>query len=279
MRYSLLLLAVAATRTAQDAATVPNVKFINFPHSPLEFVPSSSAEFARILSDFAGPVPLLTIEKLAPFPVILKNTGNANIRAVTVVWTASDNLPMTFEFEVKPEGVPPGDMVLMAPLSGLSIHIRANTPAKQPEEGSYSRPSLQALPQLEQTIRQFLDRYGQSEEISITLDSVIFWDNTFAGPDGAGKFDEENRFRRLTRELVAGLLVRAPSERGAFLQQILDDPDAQNASATAEAGQRYRVAQMLMSVVAEPPNDEDLVRRSLSFLVSNDSQELRRRQP
>jgi hypothetical protein len=32
----------------------------------------------------------------------------------------------------------------------------------------------------------FVNRHAQASEVSITLDSVIFRDNTFVGPDHAG---------------------------------------------------------------------------------------------
>ena len=59
-------------------------------------------------------------------------------------------------------------------------------------------------------------------EVSISLDSVIFRDNTFIEPDHAGKFEEENRERRIKQELVAELLNQASSGRSALkmLQQL-----------------------------------------------------------
>ena len=257
-------------------SAIPSVTLLNFPKSPFELISGSSPQFTELLTDFAGPDAVSGVRAVTPYLVIVKNNSTTTARSLTVIWAtvnaSGQPRQTTVQYEVKP-GISPGEMALMAPISGLCLYM-ANSATDQ--NAAHSKPpTLRNTPLLNDTMANFLRNYTQGPEVSISLDSVVFRDNTFLGPDHAGKFEEENRERRIKREIVTELLHRAPSERSAYLRETIDDPQSQNALADSELGQRHRIAEMLLPATA-PGRDEALFRRSMENILNDEAHPLRR---
>ena len=104
---------------------------------------------------------------------------------------------------------------------------------------------------------------------------MIFRDHTFGGPDHAGKFEEENRERQITREIVTELLNRVPSERSAYLNTIIDNPQSNDSLAVPEFDQRQWTASRFQG--AADRGDEGLFRRSMENILNDEVRPLRRR--
>jgi hypothetical protein len=112
----------------------------------------------------------------------------------------------------------------------------------------------------------------------MSLDSVIFQDHSYIGPDHSGRITAEITERRIAREMASELLRRPPSDRSTYLKAVIDNPDAQNADATSELGARHRRASSMMDLVTMANDDEGRCRRSLENIIYNDAHELHRRQ-
>lgn len=254
---------------------MPSVTLINFPESPFELISGSSPLFTKLVTDFAGDEAASDLQAVAPYLAIIKNNSTASVRSFTVICnTVSPNGKAerrTVTFEVKP-GVSPGEMVLTAPASGLMLYMSAE-PGNQ--GAGHSGPALRNVSHLNERMANFLRDFTEETKLSLSLDSVIFRDHTFVGPDHAGKFDEENRERQITREIVTELLNRAPSERSAYLNTIIDNPQSSGSLAVSEFDERQRIASRFQGRADR--GDEGLFRRSMENILNDEVRPLRRR--
>lgn len=256
---------------------MPSVTLLNFPESQFEVISGSSPQFTELLTAFAGPDAVSGLRVITPYIVIVKNNSTATARSITVIWTTvnANGQPRqkTVQYVVKP-GISPDEMALMSPISGLCLYMENS--ATDQNAAQSKPPTLRNTPRLSEVMTNFLREFTQGPEVSISLDSVIFRDNTFLGPDHAGKFEEENSERRTKREVVTALLNQAPSERSAYLRRTIDDPHSKDASVTSELGQRHRIAEMLLQATA-PGRDEALFRRSMENILNDEAHPIRRR--
>lgn len=166
-------------------------------------------------------------------------------------------------------GVRAGETVMMAPISGLSLHLVRKE----------SIPKLQNANHLNVAIANLIQSCAEKSEVAVALDSVIFKDNTVIGPDLAGKLDELNSERRILRQLATELLNQPSSERSAYLMAISKDPEAHNALATEPRGQRQRLADMLLGTITVTGSDGDFFRSTTDDILNRKTLELRRRNP
>ena len=270
--FAAILLAGASMCISMRAAQ--EIRFINFPGSEMELIPGYSPEFTQLMTDFAEPDTLSTLSSVMPYLVIVKNNSTAMVRKVTAIWYSGNTNVCTTSLEVKPWGVPPGGSVLLSPCitGGLDTELVAPTP------GSSTRAKLRIGSLFDDAISRFLKEWEKKRDISMSLDSVIFQDHSYIGPDHSGRIAAEITERRINRELASELLRRSPSDRSTYLKAVIDNPDAQNADATSELGARYRTASVLMDEVVTAKDDEGLFRRSLENIIYNDAHELHRRQ-
>jgi hypothetical protein len=87
---------------------------------------------------------------------------------------------------------------------------------------------------------------------------------------------EENNERRIKRELVTELLKQRPHERSAYLKSMIE---IRRSSAISEARQLARIVDLLLDQVNMAQGDEDLFGRSMQNILSDETQELHRRNP
>ena len=139
-------------------------------------------------------------------------------------------------------------------------------------------PILRNVDHLSEAIAEKIPGYGETSEVSISLDSVIFSDNSLVGPDLAGKLNEQNSERRVKRQLASELLERKPSERAAYLTAISNDLEAQQADVRDPRNQRQRWAAAQGTIVATR-GDEDFFRSAMTDIINNQTNELHRRNP
>lgn len=248
----------------------------NFPESSVELIAGSSPQFPQLLANFVGPEAVSTLQPMIPYLVIVENTSTATIRAVTLIWSFVDTnnqaIPITGTHVIKP-GIHPGEMILMAPISGLSISLQQN---QSDQNVARARPTLQNISHLNFAMANFLRNAASRLNFSISVDSIIFEDHTFSGPDHSGMIAEENSERRIKRELVTELLKRQPHERSMYLKSMIE---VGRSSAISEAGQRARIAALLLDHVNMAQGDEDLFLRSMQSILSDETQQLHRRNP
>lgn len=265
---------LAATSMCITMRAAPDIRLINFPGSEMELIPGSSPEFTQLMTDFADPDALSTLSSVMPYLVIVKNNSTATVRSVTAVWYSDHTNTCTTSLEVKPWGVPPGGSVLLSPCiaGGFDTELVAPTP------GSSTRAKLRIGSLFDDAISRFLKECETKRDISMSLDSVIFQDHSYIGPDHSGRITAEITERRIAREMASELLRRPPSDRSTYLKAVIDNPDAQNADATSELGARHRRASSMMDLVTMANDDEGRCRRSLENIIYNDAHELHRRQ-
>lgn len=252
-----------------------SVTLSNFPGSQVELLSGSSPEFAQLLTDFAGPQTVSTLLPITPYLVIAKNTGTATIRSITITWRwhiqGMDQIGgLNSRLDIK-HGCFPGQAVLMGPLSGLSTLL-----VKQINYGSSS--ALQSPSNLNGILDSFLRNLKPASDISIELDSVIFRDHTYVGPDHSGKIGEEQNERRIKYQLAAEVLNLAPSDRMAYLQPIIDAWKRDESTTPVEVADRSGLAQSMKGLVIGAGSDDALFRRSLENIIHDETPELRKRQ-
>lgn len=251
----------------------PSLTFNNFPGSQMELIPGSSPQFLQLLTSFCGPDAVEVLRPMLPYFVMVRNNSSSTVVQVTLrVNVRYDDglvVPNTYSLVIGGSGVAPGESVLMTPISGLSLPIGERA----------SPPTLQNLDQLAEVVAQKIGSYGGTSEVSISLDSVIFSDNTVIGPDVAGKLNEKNSERRVKRQLASELLEQKPSERTAYLTAIINDPAAQQADVTDPRNQRQRWAVAFQGTVAATKGDEDFFRSAMTDIINNETHELHRRSP
>jgi hypothetical protein len=238
----------------------------------IDMISGSSPEFTQNLTDHVGPEAVSVLQPIQPYLVMVRNGGSDRITGLTIRWNLTDNRGQTISntglFEMVGTAAEPGEMVLMAPVSGLSMLMRR---AKE-------RPRLQNTEKLVEVITIKLQHYGKATAVSISLDSVIFDDNTIVGPDVAGKFGEINSERATKRQLATELLKKSPAERSAYLAAITDDSSEPAATAEDVSSQRKRIAYMLQSMI-EASASEEIFRASIDYILNNQTHKLHRRNP
>jgi len=247
---------------AKAMVAAPNITLVNIPGASIELIAGSSERFHQLLADFAGGEAVSVLDPLVPYCVIVKNNSQSTIHSVTVIWKDV----ATSQFSVIGSGVRPGEMVMMAPISGLSLYM-AGEPRK-----------LQNVDRLSVRISNEIERYSQKSEIVISLDSVIFQDDTMIGPDVAGKLEETNSERKIRKQLATELLKRTPAQRASYLEAIKAIPEPE--LATDPLAQQKRLAWMYEWVVnPSTGTDEQLVRHSLEDDINTQTGEIHRRNP
>jgi hypothetical protein len=250
----------------------PTVNLQNFAGSQIELISGSSQQFTQLLIDFAGVNTVSVLKPLLPFSVIVKNNTGSTLESITLLFTLKDQgggvVVDTGQYKVIGSGVRPGEMVLMTPMSGLSKHMLHL-------EGQTS-PKLENTDLLASEVASKAKRYLQRAEVTISLDSVIFQDNTINGPDLAEKHSEMNSERRILREIAGELLNRAPEEQSKYLTTIVNDSRAQAAMAQEPWGQRHRLAGMFLGAIAATRGQPGLFHSSLKDTLQR-NREIRRR--
>ena len=155
----------------------------------------------------------------------------------------------------------------MSPLSGLSLYMG-------PGETS---PRLQNTDRLIQAITSLVQSYSDKSDVSISLDSVIFQDNGMIGPDIAGKLDEINRERRISKQLAKELLHRNASERSAYLTAVSDDLNVRQSLPPEFQGQRKRAVDMFKGIIAATVGYENFFNSAMLDIINKQTEEIYRR--
>jgi hypothetical protein len=76
----------------------------------------------------------------------------------------------------------------MSPISGASLSLKDRSP----------RPQLTNIEDLQMRVADLASNWSSSDKVDFSLDSVMFWDRTYIGPDATGKvarLDREYRPR------------------------------------------------------------------------------------
>ena len=237
----------------------------------MELLPGSSPRFTQLLTDFSGADTVSILQPIVLYSTIIKNNSSSTITSITVRWTSTDYnrfvTSNTGQFEIVGTGVRPGEMVLMSPLSGLSLYMG-------PGETS---PRLQNTDRLIQAITSLVQSYSDKSDVSISLDSVIFQDNGMIGPDIAGKLDEINRERRISKQLAKELLHRNASERSAYLTAVSDDLNVRQSLPPEFQGQRKRAVDMFKGIIAATVGYENFFNSAMLDIINKQTEEIYRR--
>lgn len=239
----------------------PTVEFINFSRSGVDLIPGSPAPQWSAVNAYFGPV-VSVIEPILPYSVAIKNNNDTAVAELVVRWTLTSSAGIkitdTGHFKFVGTHLRTGEMILMAPLSGLSIPMRGRCPNLINTAGLANR--MTALVQ----------KYQSQSQISIALDAIVFGDNSLIGPDLAGNLNVINSERTVKRLVATELLKRAPADRGVCMKSLLAAP---------EAVDLYEVAQMFKRIkdtFDSASLGEDSFRASLEDAISR-AQEIHRR--
>ncbi len=269
--YAFVAFALGAILSTSMSAGTPAIS-VGPSVAGVEMISGSSPEFTQKLTDYVGPEAVSVLHPIQPYLVIVKNGASGRITGLTLRWYLTDNRGQTISntgyFVMVGTAARPGDMVLMSPVSGLSMLMRLDK----------GRPRLLNTERLPQVISNRVQHYEKATTVSISLDSVIFEDNTIVGPDTAGKFGDINSERAITRELATELLKKSPAERSGYLAAITDDLSEPTANPEDVSSQRKRIAGALQSII-ETSATEEMFRNSIDYMLTNQSHELRRRNP
>ncbi len=254
-------------------AAPPSIAVNNFSGSPIEVISSSSPLFMQLLTTFCGSNTVEILRPILPYVVIARNNSSSTIVLITVRVNLEDTngsvVANTYSLAIRGSGTAPGELVLMTPVSGLS----------RPLKHQVWTPSLQNADHLSEVISDKVRRYEEMSAVRISLDSVIFSDDSLIGPDLAGKLTEENTERSARRQLASELLNQKPSERSAYLTTIGSDLQAQQADVTDPRNQRLRWALAFQSTIVATNGDETMFRSTMADIIKNQTNEVRRRNP
>ena len=171
-------------------AAAGQVTLVNIPNSGMEIIRSSSDQFTEIMANYFGLDALSTLDGILPYCLIAKNASSKDMAAIGFTIDRKDATGATtrasqgyFSFVGLP--MRPDDMLLFAPMWGLTVPIRNDV----------HRASLRDQTLLSQAVNHVAKRFEGSTEIAFTLDSIVFHDGSTVGPDTSGLMDEENRSR------------------------------------------------------------------------------------
>jgi len=249
-----------AAATVMNAAT--RVTYVDFPGGEVEMLPGSSEQFTNALTAFAGASTVSLLQPIAPYSVIVKNRSPSALTVIMVRLdlkdTAGGGVRHVAGLQSK---ILPQEMALITPIGGLNIPMR---------------PSLLAPPPIPDhagltvEMAKTSQLYRMQTEVVVSLDSVVFDDGSVIGPDTIHNLERMNLWRDADRSVVTELLKRAPAERFAYLQGILDTPEkpAMNLEDIDQFDQRRRSSAELMGMFMKTfPNEDDLRLRLTEFLA------------
>ncbi len=134
----------------------------------MELVPGSSPQFLQLLTSFCGPKAIEVFRPMLPCFVL--------VRKRQLIAGSSANRPCEF----------------WKNRTGQVFQ----TPTASPWAAR-----LHHLDRLSEAIAEKTRRSAKVSEVCISLDSVIFSDDTVIGPDLAGKLEEQTNERRVRRQL------------------------------------------------------------------------------
>ena len=234
----------------------PQVTLVNFSKSEMELIPGSPTQFAQTVTDYLG-ADVSVLQPILPYIIVVKNGSVCGVTELTVRWTLTNNqgqsITNTGHFRLKGIPLRPGEMIMMAPLSGLSIPMRG------------PKPRLQNAAHLALVVADTAQRYGQQTDVTISLDSVFFDDDSMAGPDLEGEFDRVNRENNLKRSVGTEVLKRAPGERDAYLKPV----SSSKLGSAEDLQYTTGIFRGIMETLASASSEKIVSARALKMLSTN----------
>jgi hypothetical protein len=141
----------------------PSITFNNFRGSQMELIPGSSPQFMQLLTTFCGPDAVEVLRPMLPYFVMVRNDSSSTVVQLTIRVNLKDYdgsvVPNTYSLVIGGSGVPRGELVLMTPISGLTL------PMKQ----KAWTPILRNVDHLSEAIAAKIPGYGETSEVSISL--------------------------------------------------------------------------------------------------------------
>ncbi len=177
----------------------PRLEYKALENHGVEFITPNSAAFRGEIDKFVSPNDFLLIQKALPFSVVIKNSGSRPISAFLVRYDLifpQSGRPTTHHFQhiKSPTGPPlilPGSTFPLTPLGRLSTAIHKRRVAE------VNQVALAKL------FNERLGEYESQTNIAVSLDSVLFTDGVFAGPDLSNFTDLLQGCARAEEELKA----------------------------------------------------------------------------
>lgn len=204
----------------------PEVKYVNFTKSGVDLVPDLPTSQTSPIRAYLGPDVYSALAPILPYSVAIRNNNAIPVSELVVRWTLTSSVGVKAinpgHFKFGGTNLRTGEMILMAPLSGLSLPMRGY------------RPNLINTADLSSRMAKLTQKYQSQSDISVALDSIVFQDDTLIGPDLEGKLGSINSERRLKRLVADELLKRSPTERNAYIQSLLATPEAIDLCRVAE---------------------------------------------
>jgi hypothetical protein len=161
----------------------------------------------------------------------------------------------------------PGESILMGPFGGFSRVLRERLVMVDAQGASID-------------VQRRAAEFGESTEIRIQLDAVVFDDGVLLGPDNAGLQAELGAYIRAERELHENVLKMAGEARREYLKSVAEKADflALLGENTPEALYKRHLAvyaRILLSMLDRARNEEEFLIWE-SQVVGSSIPELRR---
>jgi hypothetical protein len=254
-------------------AATPQVTLVDIPNSGMELVPSSSDQFTAIMANHFGLDVLSNLDLILPYCLIAKNASPNYIAGIGYTIDRKDatgTVTRASQGYFSFGGLPmrPGDMLVLAPMWGLTLPIRNDV----------HPPSLGDQTVLSQAVNHFSKTFEPSTEIVFTLDSIVFHDGSTLGPDTSGLMDDENRSRTRQRSMAQALRKLPFNQRASYLQNLIDAFNAPGRVLSQSEHDELNTADMFMGMVTNTATEE-IFQASMEFKINVQCIPLRRRNP
>lgn len=273
---------VRHTRRKASSAKVGSisVSLKDLPDIGIRLIGSNDNSFESLLSTKLQGETRAAAETLSPFTFFIKNEADRAIIGYSIKWEM-----------MGPDGVPhshvknylASDVLVGRPLDGLhgviqpgSIRLISLAPIEEingaRQGGGLRAERANAFPLAEQ-VEQLSARTAAFNVITISIDSVLLDDGTFAGPDTCEEFAKINARlnarRDLLRQLENDSRGNSPSRAFDRLREIANGPKLDRHSQTTptsvfNAQQQTAAAELLG--MREKLGDAETVQRALKLL-------------
>lgn len=272
LKHTSLPMILLAGAISMNAAG-PEVTLVNIPNSGMELIPSSSPQFTDVMANYFGLDALSALDPILPYCLIAKNASSSDIAGIGSTIDRKDATGAVTRasqgyFSLVGASMRPGDMLLLAPMHGVSIPIRNDV----------HTPSLRDRTQLSEAANRFGNRFQGSTEILFTLDSIVFNDGSTLGPDTSGMMDQENHARSRKRSMAQALRKLPFNERATYLQKVIDAFNASGRVLSQSEQDQLNTAEMFMGMVRITPTEESF-QASMDRMINVQTIPLHRRNP
>jgi hypothetical protein len=210
-RLSLVALTLPALWSQPKVALAP----IDPSLSGITVIAANDSRFESAVATLIKPRDMPAFKPLLPYSVVVRNDTSRNLLGLCVVFRMIDQNGHAGGTSRNFKNFPTGRKPLLIP--GQMMLVSVEQPRLQPRASGVRLKIGMTHP---------LDYYDSSQAVNISLDSVLFEDGTFVGPDTVDTFDRTAAELSAVQTLAKSVLAYKSEGGAAALQKYLADTAA-----------------------------------------------------